>query len=177
MLKVFSGEHEPARSSLLFKEMRQQFPRIKNNECEDSESQEAETRACAGRVECIPGTPGLEGTNSTTSAGDTEFHQLRDCAWGVKPRGGQLKKHRARNVPMIQDIHNSDRSRSQAFADEANAALQELAKESDRGAVLVGVAYLDELLVRLFKAKMILTKALSDYLFESSGPLSTLSSR
>jgi len=70
-----------------------------------------------------------------------------------------------------------DRSKLKAFVHEANVAISQLMKESDRGAVLVGVAYLDDLLIRLFKAKMRLTKTLSKDLFDSSGPLSTLSSR
>jgi DNA-binding MltR family transcriptional regulator len=77
----------------------------------------------------------------------------------------------------MEDVHNFDRVKVQAFVEEGNVAIKELMKESDRGAVLVGVAYLDELLVRLFKEKMLLTQKLSEYLFESSGPLSTLSSR
>lgn len=70
-----------------------------------------------------------------------------------------------------------DSSNSKAFVDEANIAISQLMKESDRGAVLVGVAYLDDLLIRLFKARMRLTENLGEDLFESSGPLSTLSSR
>jgi len=53
----------------------------------------------------------------------------------------------------------------------------ELNKESDRGAVLVGVAYLDELLTRLFRKKMLLSKKLSEELLEGFGPLSGLSAR
>jgi hypothetical protein len=53
---------------------------------------------------------------------------------------------------------------------------EQLEKESDRGAALVGLAFLDELLKRLFEAKMHtgkITKNLLDY----PGALSTASAR
>ena len=54
----------------------------------------------------------------------------------------------------------------QAFLDEANIFLEQLSSESDRGAVLAGVSYIEELLLRLFQAKLLLTKKLGGYLFE-----------
>ncbi len=68
-------------------------------------------------------------------------------------------------------------NRLKAFADEVNRMTNELNKESDRGAVLVGVAYLDELLIRLFRKRMLLSKKLDEELFEGFGPLSALSAR
>ena len=58
----------------------------------------------------------------------------------------------------------------QVFADEANAFMTQLQAESDRGAALVGTAYLDELLKRLFEARMLADKD-RKALFESNGPL------
>jgi DNA-binding MltR family transcriptional regulator len=77
----------------------------------------------------------------------------------------------------VERDNDLDGSKSKAFADGANIAINQLMKESNRGAVLVGVAYLDDLLIRLFKARLRLTETLSEDLFESSGPLFTLSSR
>ena len=80
----------------------------------------------------------------------------------------------------LQTAHGSaddfDRSELETFAEEANVAIKQLMEESDRGAVLVGVAYLDDLLLRLFK-RMLLDKTLSEELFGGSGPLSNLSGR
>jgi DNA-binding MltR family transcriptional regulator len=75
------------------------------------------------------------------------------------------------------DISDLQFDRLRAFAEEVNAMTVELNKESDRGAVLVGVAYLDELLTRLFRKKMLLSKKLSEELLEGFGPLSGLSAR
>lgn len=74
------------------------------------------------------------------------------------------------------DSQEFDVSELKAFADEANVFMKQLMEESDRGAALVGVAYLDELLVRLFKARM-LTENASEELFGRFGPLSSFSSR
>ena len=41
---------------------------------------------------------------------------------------------------------------------EGNIFVKQLQEESDRGAALVGVAYLDELLTRLFRSRMLLSK-------------------
>ena len=62
------------------------------------------------------------------------------------------------------------------FSDEANVFLKQLMKESDRGAALVGFAYVDTLLTRLFKAKM-LPEKLTEELFEGFGPLATMAAR
>src|SRR4051812_32796495 len=65
----------------------------------------------------------------------------------------------------------------QAFLAENNIFLEQLRTESDRGAVLAGVSYIEELLLRLFMAKLLLTKKLSGDLFDGSGPLATFSAR
>ena len=64
-----------------------------------------------------------------------------------------------------------DFSRVKEFTDEANVFMKQFMEESDRGAALVGVAYLNELLTQLFKAKMLLTDKLSRELFQGFGPL------
>jgi DNA-binding MltR family transcriptional regulator len=69
-----------------------------------------------------------------------------------------------------------DVSKLKVFADEANVFMKQLMEESDRGAALAGIAYLDELLGRLFKAQM-LTEKVSEELFGRFGPLSSFSSR
>jgi hypothetical protein len=74
------------------------------------------------------------------------------------------------------DSQEFDVSDVQAFADEANAFIKQLVGESDRGAALVGIAYLDDLLAGLFRAHM-LTKKVSEGLLEGFAPLSTFSSR
>lgn len=68
-------------------------------------------------------------------------------------------------------------SAKEAFLQEANAYLAAVLKESERGKILVTISYLDELLARAFKAKMHLTKDLTNELFKGFGPLSTLSAR
>jgi len=65
----------------------------------------------------------------------------------------------------------------QEFIDEANAFLEQINTESDRGAVLASVSYIEELLSRLMKAKMLLTKELAKELFQGYGPLATFSGR
>jgi DNA-binding MltR family transcriptional regulator len=75
------------------------------------------------------------------------------------------------------EAQDFDLSDLKAFADEANAFQKQLMEESDRGAALVGAAYLDEMLIRLFRVKMRLTKKLDKELLEGFGPLSTMSSR
>lgn len=74
------------------------------------------------------------------------------------------------------DSQEFDISDLKVFADEANVFMKQLMEESDRGAALVGVAYLDELLARLFRAQT-LTEKVSEELFGRFGPLSSFSSR
>jgi DNA-binding MltR family transcriptional regulator len=69
-----------------------------------------------------------------------------------------------------------DPSEMQAFADEANTFTKQLMEESDRGAALVGLAYLDELLKRLCEAKMLASKA-TKALLNYPGALSTAAAR
>jgi hypothetical protein len=83
---------------------------------------------------------------------------------------------RGRYHPIMSDPQEFDLSDVQASADEANAFMNQLVGESDRGAALVGIAYLDELLARLFRARM-LTEKTSEGLLEGFAPLSTFSSR
>jgi hypothetical protein len=74
---------------------------------------------------------------------------------------------------------NPDFARLKAFAEEANIFNKQILQESDRGAALIGYAYLEELLKRLFKAKMLDVKLASDKrskdLVEYPNPLSTSS--
>jgi len=76
----------------------------------------------------------------------------------------------------MQDAQSFDVSKMKAFADEANVFSKQLMGESDRGAALVGAAYLDELLARLFKAKLFDQK-ISEELLSGYGPLSSFSAR
>lgn len=64
------------------------------------------------------------------------------------------------------------------FVIESNAVLKELKGETDRGGVLLGLAYVDKMLERLFVTKMceVGSKQL-EQLFEHHGPLSTLSGK
>jgi DNA-binding MltR family transcriptional regulator len=64
----------------------------------------------------------------------------------------------------------------EVFVKESNAFMKQLQEESDRGAALAGVAFLDELLARLFKAKMLDNKV-SRELLDGFGPLATFSAR
>jgi DNA-binding MltR family transcriptional regulator len=66
-----------------------------------------------------------------------------------------------------------DLSKMKKFVEEANILTKELLEESDRGAALVGGVYLDELMKRLFEAKMLDKKALREKLLDYPGPLST----
>jgi len=72
-----------------------------------------------------------------------------------------------------------DLSQLTAFADEANIFMKQLMEESGRGAALVGLAYLDESLKRLFEAKMLsgkVTKTLLKYpgALSTAGPVRML---
>lgn len=58
-----------------------------------------------------------------------------------------------------------DLSKIKEFVDEANDFTKELREETDRGAALVGLAYLEELLARLLRARM-LKDAITKKLFE-----------
>ncbi len=69
-----------------------------------------------------------------------------------------------------------DLSGMNQFVDEANVINQQLRDETDRGAALVGVAFLDELLGRLLKSRMLDGKTSED-LFEGSNPLASFSAR
>ncbi|HEV2382975.1 MAG TPA: MltR family transcriptional regulator [Terriglobia bacterium] len=59
---------------------------------------------------------------------------------------------------------------------EANAWAKELFNESDRGAVLIGSAYLEQMVERLLRAKMIGNSKVVDGLFEPHSALSTFAS-
>jgi len=72
---------------------------------------------------------------------------------------------------------NFDLSKLKTFANEANVFMKQLMEESDRGAALVGLAYLDELLKRLCEAKMLGDNAVRKRLLKYPGPLSTASAR
>src|SRR5579859_4286121 len=77
-------------------------------------------------------------------------------------------------VPMLDSP--GDPASKKEFAEEANLFTENLVGESDRGAALVALAYLDELLARLLKANMLecnVTKKLLEY----PGPLATASGR
>ena len=60
---------------------------------------------------------------------------------------------------------------------EANACLQELFKESDRGGVLVGFAFLDHMIDNLCRAKMVAGTKAVNKLLEYPGPLTTFAAR
>jgi len=66
--------------------------------------------------------------------------------------------------------------RLKEFTAEAHIFMKQLLEESDRGAAVVGVAFLDELLGRLLKSRMLDGKTTED-LFEGSSPLATFSAR
>jgi DNA-binding MltR family transcriptional regulator len=69
-----------------------------------------------------------------------------------------------------------DLSDMRRFMDEANVIHEQLKEETDRGAALVGVAFLDELLERLLKSRMLEGKT-TEGLFEGSNPLASFSAR
>ena len=60
--------------------------------------------------------------------------------------------------------------------EDAYIVFKELNEESDRGAALLGVAYLDEQLKQLFRAKM-LNEKIADELLGAHRPLATFSAR
>ena len=67
-----------------------------------------------------------------------------------------------------------------AIASNAEAVLamrKVVAKETDRGCVLVAAAYLDEQLETLFRARTLDEGNVADSLFENNGPLGSFSSR
>ena len=77
---------------------------------------------------------------------------------------------------METDQDASSLEAHQTFIDETNACLKQIRQtESDRGAVLVAAAFAEELLRRLFKARMRLSGKLTEDLFDGHGPLSTFS--
>ncbi len=78
---------------------------------------------------------------------------------------------------LMEPTSDSDLSRAKEFTDEANVFMKQFMEESDRGAALVGAAYLDELLTQLFKAKMLLTDKLSKELFQGFGPFNSVSAK
>jgi hypothetical protein len=69
-----------------------------------------------------------------------------------------------------------DLSKIKEFVDEANVFTRPLQDESDRGAALVGLAYLEELLARLIRAKM-LDDGITKKLFEYPSALNTAHAR
>jgi DNA-binding MltR family transcriptional regulator len=70
-----------------------------------------------------------------------------------------------------------DLSNFSEFHREGIAFGEQLEQESDRGAALVGLAFLDELLKRLFEAKMMLAGKITKKLLEYPGALSTAAAR
>ncbi len=70
---------------------------------------------------------------------------------------------------MTLDVPGPVSDRVKEFTGEAQVFMKQLMEETDRGAALVGVAYLDKLLERLFEGKMRLTKDLSKELFRGFG--------
>lgn len=62
------------------------------------------------------------------------------------------------------------------FVTDSNAVIRELRTESDRGAALVGAAYLDQLLKDLSRARMVDDRKLIERLLTYPGPLSTTAS-
>ncbi len=70
----------------------------------------------------------------------------------------------------------TDLSNIKEFVHEANNFTKELREETDRGTALVGLAYLEELLARLVRARM-LKDAITKKLFEYPGALSTAHAR
>jgi DNA-binding MltR family transcriptional regulator len=60
---------------------------------------------------------------------------------------------------------------------EANAFLQELLRESDRGRALVGCAFLDDMVEKLCRAKMVTDAKAVDNLLEYPGPLTSFAAR
>ena len=74
------------------------------------------------------------------------------------------------------DTQELTHSQLHAFADEANVFQEQVLGESDRGAALIGYAYLEELLKRLFESKM-LDRSLAEKLLNHSGALATSSAQ
>ena len=62
-------------------------------------------------------------------------------------------------------------------SDDDNAIIQEMAKQTDRGAVLIATAYLEERLVDAIKARLIRDEDIESTFFKGVGPLASLSSR
>jgi DNA-binding MltR family transcriptional regulator len=85
-------------------------------------------------------------------------------------------KRRYHSLMESQSLGSSDLSDRDAYIRDAVSFGEQLINETDRGAALVGLAFLDEMLKRLYEAKMLdgkITRKLLTY----PGPLSTAAAR
>jgi DNA-binding MltR family transcriptional regulator len=64
-----------------------------------------------------------------------------------------------------------------SYISHTNTVLEQLRSESDRGAALIGMAYLDNLLEKLVRARMIDEEKHLDQLLDYPGPLCTANAR